>query len=310
LSGTSPEDAQLFAARRQKIAGMTQPEIEQLKRNYEEFRKLSPERRKALQELDSEVEQDTKNGGHLLKLLTGYNLWLSKLTPFEQEKVVGTSDPGERAEIVKTIRDEQQKREARLALEPPRGKAPSLSTADLDAMLKAVEDNFLSAEVRDKLPQKGAQRDQHLRVLKAARAQIHTSGNIPSSTQTFIATLIDAIPNASVKTRIQNHTGKPLAPRRILGQTLARALATEWRLEIEAAYPPPAAIDDLIASRIAAAESSRRDAQKNLLNTPDGRRMVGVQVAIQTGEQFDELRPVFYWLWAGFPNGNRALRGK
>jgi hypothetical protein len=101
-----------------------------------------------------------------------------------------------------------------------------------------------------------------------------------------------------------------LAPRRILGQTLARALATEWRLEIEAAYPPPAAIDDLIASRIAAAESSRRDAQKNLLNTPDGRRMVGVQVAIQTGEQFDELRPVFYWLWAGFPNGNRALRGK
>jgi DNA-binding protein H-NS len=168
LSGTSPEDTQLFAARRQKIAGMTQSEIEQLKRNYEEFRKLSPERRKALQELDSEVEQDTKNGGHLLKLLTGYNLWLSKLTPFEQEKVVGTSDPGERAEIVKTIRDEQQKREAWLALEPPRGKAPSLSTADLDAMLKAVEDNFLSAEVRDKLPQKGAQRDQHLRVLKAA----------------------------------------------------------------------------------------------------------------------------------------------
>jgi hypothetical protein len=310
LSGTSPEDAQLFAARRQKIAGMTQSEVEQLKRNYEEFRKLSPERRQQLQELDNEVEQDTKNGGHLLKLLAGYNLWLSKLSPFEQERVVGTTDPVERAQIVKTIRDEQQKREARLALEPPRGKALTLSSTDFDAMVKAVEEHFLTADARDKLPQQLAGRDRHLRVLKAARAQIHASGEVPAATQTFISTLLDALPNAVAKTKIQSHTGKAQGPRRFLGQTMARALAVEWRPEIEAAYPQPATIDALIASRVAATDAARRDNQKNQLNTPDGRRMVGVQDAITTGEQFDELRPVFYWLWTGFPNGARALRGQ
>src|SRR5580704_8794788 len=73
--GTSPEEAQLFSQRRQRIAGLTHTEVEQLKRNYEEFRKLPPDRRKALEELNDEVKQDTS--GRLLKLLAGYNRWFS-----------------------------------------------------------------------------------------------------------------------------------------------------------------------------------------------------------------------------------------
>ncbi len=98
---------------------MTHSEVEQLKRNYEEFHKLSPERRKELIDLHDEVQQDTKNGGHLQKLLTGYNLWL---TCFDQQVIDGETDPVKRAQLVKIRR-----RAAKAAIAGGRRPAPAAS---------------------------------------------------------------------------------------------------------------------------------------------------------------------------------------
>jgi hypothetical protein len=109
LGGATTEDASLLESRRQSIQLMSQADVNQLKRNYDTYLKLSPERRQQLVTLNEELEQDTKNGGHLQNLLEQYNAWLFKLSPFDRDKLLGTSDAGERADQVQKLLQEQQK---------------------------------------------------------------------------------------------------------------------------------------------------------------------------------------------------------
>jgi hypothetical protein len=294
LCGTTPEEEQLFAQRRTRIAGMTHADVEQLKRNYEEFVKLSPERRRALQELDEEVQQDTANGGHLLKLLTSYNRWLSSLSPFDQERILSKTDPSERGQVVKAIYDEQQKRLAVASLNAGARLGTALDRSDFDTVLKAVEEHFLTAESRAKIPEQLSGRERHLRILKAAQQQAHTA----AASQTLIQTLLEAIPNETVKSRIEK--GAARTPRRMLGQVLSRSLATEWWDEARTVLPKPAAVDEEINRRLAAISAPKRDQQKQQLSSRQGRRMVGFELAIDNDHELKEqLQPVYLWLKSG-----------
>jgi hypothetical protein len=298
LCGTTTEEAQLFAKRRQRIAGMAHAEVEQLKRNYEEFRKLSPERRKALEELDDEVRQDSS--GHLLKLLTGYNRWLSGLSPFDQERILSKTDPIERAQLVKTIREEQKKRQTLAAIDGTGRPAAMLQPADLDAMLKVVEDNFLTPESRKKIPDQLAGRERHLRILRTALQQVKSADDAATAAQTLISTLIEAVPNETIKNRIMN-PARARSRRQVLGQVLSRSLVNEWWDEIRAVFPTQEAIDAEMTRRLAEAVPARRDSLKNQFGSKPGRRAVGSQLALATSDQFKELRPVVGWLIAGLP---------
>jgi hypothetical protein len=301
LCGTTPEDAALFAKRRQRIAGMTHAEIEQLKRNYDEYRKLSPERRQALADLDTEVKQDSS--GHLLQLLTGYNRWLSTLSPFDQERILATTDPVERAQLVKTIRDDQQKRQALASIEG--GGRQALQPVDLDVVVKAVEDNFLTPESRKKIPDQLAGRERHLRVLSAAQLQLRNGDKSAAAGQKLVSMLIDAIPNETVRARILDQSStRPR--RRTLGQVLGRSLVSEWQVEIARAFPPQEAIDQEVAKKLVggATPAARRDNQKAQLITRQGRRMIGVQIVLRSNDQFKELGNVYFWLSNGLqPRG-------
>ncbi len=305
LCGTSSEDAQLLAKRRQRIAGMSHAEIEQLKRNYDEFRKLSPERRQAIADLDNEVKQDTS--GRLLKLLTGYNRWLSTLSPFEQERILSKTDPGERVQAVKAIRDEQQKRQALAAIDGIGRQSMMLEPSDLDALTKAVEEHFLNAESRKRIPEQLAARDRHLQVLSAAQLQLRNTDKAAAAGQALVTLLIDAIPNDTVRSRILNQSA--LRPRRrTLGQAIGRSLVNEWRFEIERAFPAPAAIDAEVAKKLASGTASKRD-QKGQLLSKLGRRMIGIQLVLRSDEQFKELGTVYFWLSNGL-QAKGATRGQ
>jgi len=298
LCGTTPDESRLLAERRTRIAGMTHAEVEQLRRNYDEFRKLSPERRKALQELDDEVKQDTANGGHLLKLMTDYNRWLSTLSPFDQERILSKTDPVERAQLVHEIREEQQKRLATTGIDAGGRPALALDPAEFETMLKAVEDNFLTPEARKKIPEQLTGRERHLRILKAAQQQARSA----AASQTLVQTLLEAIPNDSLKARIMKQA--PRTPRRLLGQVMSRSLAGEWWDEIRAVYPKPAAIEEEINRRLAIAPAGKRDQQKPQFSSRQGKRMIGVQLALANDDQFKELRPVFMWLSGGLQHRN------
>jgi hypothetical protein len=306
LCGTTPEETQLFAKRRARIAGMTHSDVEQLKRNYEEFRKLSPERKKALKELDDEVKQDTT--GHYAKLLARYNRWLSSLSPFDQERIESKTDPFERAQLVKTIRDEQLKRQAQATANGTGQQAAPMHPSDFDATLKAVETNFLSPESRKKLPDDLTGRARHLRILQLASQQTHKGRDvIPGPLQSLVSTLVEGIPDENVKLRVMNRQGGRQR-RQLLGQILARTLVGEWSKEIAESFPPQSAIDAEIENRMAA-QAARQDSQKGAAPRRPARRMVGIQLLLNDNPQFKDLRPIFFWLFGGFqtrPQGPRA----
>ncbi len=297
LCGTAPDESQLFAQRRLRIAGMTHAEVEQLKRNYDEFRKLPPERRKALLDLDDEIKQDST--GHFLKLVTEYNRWLSGLSPFEQEKIQSKTDPIERAQLVKSIHDEQQKRQALAAIDGIGRQAITLQPPELGIVLKAVEENFLTAESRKRISDQLTGRDRHLRILQVTLQQLRASrGETQGAVQSLVTTIIDAMPNDAVKGRVMSRAGG--RPRRqTVGQVLGRSLVNEWRKEIEAVFPKQAAIDAEIARKLKAASSGKREQQEAQFATKQGRRMVGVQMVLSSDDQFKDLRPVFFWLASG-----------
>ena len=104
--------------------------------------------------MHDELEQDTKSGGHLQKLLDQYNAWLFKLSPFDREKLLGTADPGERAQLVQKLLEEQNMLGPGFAPLFPMlalrmdSSGPVLSTSDLDAIVAAVEQNFLKDQVK------------------------------------------------------------------------------------------------------------------------------------------------------------------
>ena len=124
LSGATTEDASVLDARRKQIENLSQPNLNQLKRNYETYLKLPPERRAQLARLDDELAQDAKSGGHLRKLLDQYNAWLFKLSPFDRDKLLNTADPGERADLVQKLLQEQQKQRYTRAARAPLLAAP------------------------------------------------------------------------------------------------------------------------------------------------------------------------------------------
>lgn len=303
LCGTTSEEAQLFAKRRQQIAGMTHADVERLKRNYDEFRKFSPERRQALQDLDDEVKQDAS--GHLLKLLNEYNRWLSTLSPFDQERIASQADPIERAKVVKAIRDEHLKRQALAAIDGFGRPSLTLEPSDLDAITKAVEEKFLTPQSRKKIPEQLSGRDRHLRVLSAAQLQLRNTDKASAAGQALVSLLIDAIPNDTVRSRILNQSA--LRPRRrSLGQSLGRSLVDEWRSEIANAFPTPAIINEELAKK------GKRDDPKGQLTSKQGRRIVGIQIVLRSDERFKDLGNVFFWLANGLqpkaaPRGQQAL---
>jgi hypothetical protein len=303
LCGTTLEETQLFAKRRQQIAGMTHADVERLKRNYDEFRKFSPERRKAIQDLDDEVKQDTS--GHLLKLLNEYNRWLSTLSPFDQERIASQTDPIERAQVVKAIRDEHLKRQALAAIDGFGRQSLMLESSDLDAITKAVEEKFLTPVSQKKIPEQVSGRDRHLRVLSAAQVQLRNTDKATAAGQALVTLLIDAIPNDTVRSRILNQPAVRQR-RRTLGQSLGRSLVNEWQSEIARAFPPAAVINEELAKRV------KRDDQKGQLTSKLGRRMVGIQIVLRSDERFKDLGNVFFWLANGLqpkaaPRGQQAL---
>lgn len=189
--------------------------------------------------LDDELEQDTKNGGRLGKLLDQYNAWLFKLSPFDRDKLLSTSDPGERAELVQKLLQEQKQRVARAARAPLLAllntrldSAPLLSTKDLDVVFAAVEQNYLKEDSKDRFAKLRAPRVHHVEVVRAVIEQLREEREAKTRMRpretALVETILDAIPNEAVKKQITRNA-MPLQTRRQLGQTLGRSLLAEWK---------------------------------------------------------------------------------
>jgi hypothetical protein len=321
LSGTTTEDAERVESRRHKIELLSQSERNRLKRNYETYLKLSPERREQLFLLHDALQQDAKNGGHLQKLLDEYNTWFCKLSPFDRDKLLSTADPGERAQLVQKLLEEQKQRLARTTRAPfPlmalrfEGGAALLSSSELDVVLTAVEQKYLRDESRNRQAKSSAPRDRHLQVLRSTMDQLRREREggtrmLPRETA-LIETILDAIPNENIKSQV-TRSGLEQQTRRQVGQLLARSILAEWKLELDEAPVTSAQIEDAINKWLAGPRSAdRREVIQERLQSANGRKFVAAVVALQTSPRLRKPRRPVMWLLGAFPSppSNRQLR--
>jgi hypothetical protein len=309
-AGMTAEDASRLEARRRRVEGMTQVDLNRLKRNYERFRQLSPAQRDAMFRLHEALEVDAKTGGHLQKLLEEYNRWFSGLSPFDRDALLSIADPVERAKRVEAIfEDHKQQRLARaraeelpfLAARTGRfGADAPLEPAELDVVVAAIEKNFLNDESRRRINADIKGRDRHLQVLKLAMQQSRTGG-VPgggvrrgpqAGDRALVAAIADAIPEGRRKARLG--AARPQAPRR-LGALLGRSLLAEWSPEIEAAPVKNEQIEAFFQNR----RGVDPEELKKRLNSPD-RRILELQVSLATNPELTEVAPVVNWLLRGF----------
>ena len=229
---------------------MSQAELNRLKRNYETYLKLSPERRQQLADLNAALEQDTKDGGHLQKLLEQYNAWLFKLSPFDRDKLLGTADPGERADLVQKLLREQQKQQSARA---SRGLSIPYFGARFEAMAP-LSPGELDAVLDGGRTQLSQRRDRSIAVGKTSLTARSTSANPPRGHAAIAARTRGGNQNRAERNGPRQHDGRrdsrsrrsrhnclrrcdrPASPfeiRRQLGQVIGRSILAEWQNEIE-----------------------------------------------------------------------------
>jgi hypothetical protein len=291
---------------------LSQSELNQLKRNYENYLKLSPERKEQLFRLHDELEQDAKNGGHLQKLLREYNLWFSKLSPFDREKLLSTVDPGERAQLVQKLREEQKQRLSRAGRIPFApflagrfDEIAQLNSNDLDVVWDAVAQKFLKEDTKKRLSRtSAAPRDRHLQIIRLTMDQLRHEREAgtkmgPSETA-LIDVMLDAMPNETVKSRI-TRSGLPREIRRQMGQIVGRSILAEWKPELDDAPATPTQIEETTNRFLAVATTERREVMQQRLQTENGRRYVALMAALQTNPRLKRQRQAVGWLLRGLP---------
>jgi hypothetical protein len=322
LVGATGDEASLFKSRRLRIEGMTQAELNRLKWNYANFKTMPPDRRDALVKLHNELEQDTRENGHLQKLVDDYNQWLSNLSLFEREKLLKIEDPAERAQEVKKVFDEQKKRRATAASakEIPlfgmrRGPAfnERLTPQDLDAVVDAVESKFLTASTKQRrridLKRK---RERHVRVFDLAMKQTKEeseSGRPPFvASDKMVAVMSEAIKDPKLKSGLEELDD--FHRRTKLGLLTAHALYAEWQTEIEANMPDNEALDTLVKEREARLNlDERKQLNKSQERKTQERQMIALFNALPK-LPFRGVGPVLQWSNRGFIEGGFGRLGQ
>jgi hypothetical protein len=261
--------------------------------------------------------------------LEQYNAWLFKLSPFDRDKLLGIADPGERADQVqKLLQDQQKQRLARAAKGlsiPYFGSrfdivAP-LTPSELDGVLDAVERNYLSDDLKHRIEKSAPPRERHLQILRSTMQQLRrergAAMKIAPNEMGLVNTIVDAIPNPAIKAQLA--MGNPPVPvrrqieiRRQLGQLIGRSVLAEWKTELEESPATPEQIDETSKKWLASARNpERRAALEQRLQTEHGRNLIAGVAAIQFNPHFDKQRPVINWLFRGLSPGplNRPNAG-
>lgn len=313
LTGATAESPQGIEASRRRIANMSQSELNRLKRNFARYEKMSSEEKAALRQLRDEIDQDARRGGHLQKLIVDYNEWLSNLSPFDRDQLLGIDDVQQRVRQVQKLRDEQKQQHlARTNLEAvplPVGNWTSslqrdgLSPESFQALVTVIEEKVLPNDLRKiNLPATLTGRARHLRVFKLLMDSIKQKreNGVRSPDESLVATMIAAIPNPGTRTWLEGMR----VPRRrtgALGHLMARSLMVEWGPEIQASTPSKEQTDQLIEKWIARVPAQRRNQIRDNLKTPEGQRLV--QLGAQQNPQLRQVANLVLWLMHGFADG-------
>lgn len=142
----SKTDAKALEDRHQQVVKMSQVERDHLQRNIAAFQQMTPEDQARYRQLNQELEQDQKNGGHLSSLMQTYNAWLQTLTPSQREMLRNEKESARKLALVQQFKEEQQRQIESLAIELPEVEPPRqrpfgprpLTTDELQKIMKIL----------------------------------------------------------------------------------------------------------------------------------------------------------------------------
>jgi hypothetical protein len=86
-------------ANRERIAAMSRSERQRVEFNFGEYRRLTPEQRREIQSLHSDVEQRPE----LARVLAAWHQWLASLTFEDRENILQTTEPKARLALARQI---------------------------------------------------------------------------------------------------------------------------------------------------------------------------------------------------------------
>ena len=115
----SKADSRALEDRHQQVQRMSQIEREHLQRNIASFQLLSPADQSRYRQLNQQLEDDHKNGGHLSSLLQTYNAWLQTLTPGQREQLRHAETDAKKLVLIQQFKDEQYRHVEALMIELP-----------------------------------------------------------------------------------------------------------------------------------------------------------------------------------------------
>lgn len=160
-----------FDVKRGRVSAMPQTERDRLTRNFEEYLKLTEAQREHYRLLHESLQRDqVENGGRCADAVEHYFAWVSGLPAYQQQKLLTTTFPSERIELVAKYAEEQELRqleEEQRKLGPRFGGyyrfTPRLSPSELAVVMAELERGVaLSAEQKRQLDEKQAGIDHYL----------------------------------------------------------------------------------------------------------------------------------------------------
>jgi hypothetical protein len=190
-----------------------------------------------------------------------------------------------------------------------------LTPSELDAVLDAVERNYLSDDLKHRIEKSAPPRERHLQILRATMQQLRRERGaalkVATNEMGLVNTIVDAIPNPVVKAQFA--MGNPplllrrqIEIRRQLGQIIGRSILAEWKTELEESPATAAQVEETKNRWLSTARDNpkRRAALEQRLQTEHGRNLIAAVAAIQFNPQFEkQQKPVINWLFRGLSPG-------
>ena len=153
-----------------------------------------------------------------------------------------------------------------------------LSPGELDAVVDAVERNYLNDEMKHRVGKITSQRDRHLQILRAAMQQLRRERGvgikIGPNEMALVNTMVDAIPKPAIKAQLASGDAtvprRPFEIRRQLGQIIGHSILAEWQNEIEESPATTAQADEMTKRWVGSVRAERRAALEQRLQSEQG----------------------------------------
>jgi hypothetical protein len=251
------------------IANMSEAQRQRLSRNLDDYQRMDPQQRTAVETLHGAIERDRSQGtGELAVVMSKYDAWLKTIEPYQRDQLGQAKDSAARIELIQDIVRRQREQAARRNTSswPPGNDRPlhdwppALDEKSLGNVMNALEQ-----AARPRLNASQIERLQGLNGLKRSvqllqdlhdfgtgvnpRPFLESANSVPREFTEVAQNIDQYVDDARVRQRIESNIGPWSAGQR-LGGVLLQSLMTELykQRRLLERQPDPKKLEEFLAS--------------------------------------------------------------